>query len=168
MPENYQRKPNCVCLVCTKPVYRRPKVLLKTNGKVYCGQTCYGKACRKEVPCKVCGKPICATKHAQTCSRSCANKNRTGIKYDRGGARPKKDKIKMGRELKERLLLDRGRKCERCQYDNVNVLQGHHIVEKANGGTDDIENLLLLCPNCHYTIHLGDSRINNGEVAEPG
>ena len=62
------------------------------------------------------------------------------------------------RSIRRKLISERGLCCERCHYDNVNVLQVHHIIERSKGGTDDPLNLLLLCPNCHYTIHHGDSR----------
>ena len=68
---------------------------------------------------------------------------------------------KRGKAIKQRLLLSRGLRCEICKYDNINILVGHHLIEKAIGGSDDLDNLQLLCPNCHYTIHLGDSRITD-------
>lgn len=56
------------------------------------------------------------------------------------------------------LIDERGPCCEQCGYDNINVLNVHHIVERRNGGSDDRSNLKLLCPNCHMTHHYGDSR----------
>lgn len=55
-------------------------------------------------------------------------------------------------------MQERGVVCELCKYANVNVLQAHHVKRRSDGGTDDLSNLQLLCPNCHATIHLGDSR----------
>ena len=48
--------------------------------------------------------------------------------------------------------------CEKCNNDNYSILQVHHIIERCNGGTDEESNLLLLCPNCHMTEHLGYSK----------
>lgn len=136
-------------------MYRKPYYLKKTKGKAYCSQDCFGKSCRKETLCN-CGASIFGQK--KTCSRSCANQARTGIKYT--GRQPK-SKAKRGKAIKQRLLLSRGLRCEICKYDNINILVGHHLIEKAKGGSDDLDNLQLLCPNCHYTIHLGDSRITD-------
>lgn len=47
----------------------------------------------------------------------------------------------------------RGGVCQLCQNNNFAILQAHHIVEKSNGGSDDLENLMLLCPTCHALQH---------------
>lgn len=46
-----------------------------------------------------------------------------------------------------------GEKCELCSYDLT--IDVHHIIEKKNGGTDDLDNLCILCPNCHALVHRG-------------
>ncbi len=60
-----------------------------------------------------------------------------------------------------RVYRDRGGKCEipGCGFDDV--LEIHHIISKKNGGSDDIENLLVLCPNHHTMLHHGLVQINN-------
>ena len=40
--------------------------------------------------------------------------------------------------------------CEVCNDVAVDV---HHIKYKARGGTDEIENLIALCRNCHNKAH---------------
>jgi len=144
--EQCKRNPNTKCVICSKPIYRRPAET--TRGRVYCSQTCYGIASRKETPCVVCGSPILASANAKTCSRACANKNRTGIKYT--GRRPK-DKVKDERALKLRLMVSRGIACERCGYNKKEILNVHH--KDRNHGNSDMENLELLCPNCHTEEH---------------
>lgn len=32
-------------------------------------------------------------------------------------------------------------------------LEFHHLTEKSNGGTDDYDNLILLCACCHAAVH---------------
>lgn len=66
------------------------------------------------------------------------------------GRRPK-DKVKYLRGLKIRLLAERGKKCERCGYDKYEILQVHHI--DRNTKNNDLKNLQLICPNCHYEEH---------------
>lgn len=65
--------------------------------------------------------------------------------------------IKYISPLKISLAHLRGGVCEKCKHANFAILNAHHIVEVCNGGTDDLDNLLLLCPNCHALEHLNDS-----------
>ncbi len=146
-------RPNCVCSVCGVAIYRSPKA--QATGNVYCSHECRVKTQRKPVPCVVCGQEILASKHAKTCSRACANINRTGIKY-KAKDRPLKDKVKWARGLKKRLVTQRGTVCERCLYPNTKILVIHHKVRRCDGGSDDLDNLELICPNCHAEIHFGE------------
>ncbi len=148
MAERYKRNPNVNCFVCHKPVYRRPSLLRASSGRAFCGQLCYGISQRIETPCIVCGSPIVASKNAQTCSRACANKHRAGIKYKIG--RPR-DKVVRERSMKIRLIEQRGAKCERCGYSKVEILHVHH--RDRNRKNNTLENLELVCPNCHYEEH---------------
>ena len=84
----------------------------------------------------------------KTCSRACANKLRTGLKYRIG--RPK-DKVKNHRARKQQLLELRGAQCERCGYARKEILQIHH--EDRDRRNNALENLILLCPNCHAEEH---------------
>ena len=147
--ENYERKPNTHCTICNKGVYRRPVQLKQSQGRAFCGQICYGIFCRKEKPCVVCGAMILASFHKKTCSRACSNKYRTGIKYKIG--RPKKDKAEYYRILKLKLFEQRGKNCERCKCNRIEILQVHH--RDRNRGNNVIENLELICPNCHAEEH---------------
>jgi hypothetical protein len=115
--EEYKRKPNTVCSICKTPIYRRPiNIKNGKNGNTFCSMSCYGISCRKENPCIVCGKLILAGLHKKTCSRSCANVHRIGIKYKNGSP---KSKVKSQQALKIHLLEKRGKKCERCNTTNI-------------------------------------------------
>lgn len=149
MGEQYKRNPNTICLICKKPVYKRPSEIQENKGKVFCGQACYGISCRKEKPCLVCGKPILAGLNKKTCSRSCANKHRIGIKYLLNQPR---SKVKSYRALIIRLISARGKMCERCGYKKYEILQVHH--KDKNRLNNDLRNLELICPNCHFEEHL--------------
>jgi len=144
-----ERTPNTACIICQKLIYRRPGVLKQNNGKAYCSQTCYGISCRQEIPCSVCKTPILSGANKQTCSRSCANKTRIGTQYKT--RRPSKDKVVTSRILKTRLIKERGSKCERCQYAVYEILQIHH--RDRNRDNNSLQNLELLCPNCHAREH---------------
>jgi predicted nucleic acid-binding Zn ribbon protein len=138
--EKYKRNPNTNCVICNKPIYKRPIEIKRNKNRVFCG--------RKEEPCVVCGKPILAGLNKKTCSRSCANIHRTGIKYLQN--RPR-DKVKSYRQLKIRLLQQGGKKCERCGYSKYEILQLHH--KDKNRFNNDLDNLELICPNCHFEKH---------------
>lgn len=148
MNESYKRNPNAKCLVCKKPIYRRPFEIQKNKNRVFCSMICYGIFCRKESPCTVCKNPVLASKNKKTCSRSCANKHRKGIKYKL--SRPK-DKVKSQRSLKTRLLKLRGKSCERCKFNKYEILEMHH--KNRNRNDNEMNNLELLCPNCHAEEH---------------
>ena len=146
MDEPYKRKSNSRCLVCAKPIYRRPAKIKR--GRVFCSPKCYGIASRKEIPCVVCGTPIQAHVNKKTCNRSCANKYRVGIHYKIGSP---KDKVKDQRAIKLRLLAARGEHCERCGYDKKEILNVHH--RDRNNKNNEPKNLELICPNCHAEEH---------------
>lgn len=151
------RNPNTICFQCGKPIYRRPTEISRSiSGKVFCSQECYGNYCRKPNICKVCGKEYLGRN--KVCSRKCSNSNRSGIKYKTGR---RADRAKHSSQIRLRLIEDRGCCCQCCGCSNTNILESHHILEKSNGGTDSPDNLLLLCPNCHTTIHLGDSNLES-------
>tara|TARA_B100000745_G_scaffold237418_2_gene160328 strand:+ start:973 stop:1356 length:384 start_codon:yes stop_codon:yes gene_type:complete len=119
---------------------------------VYCSRQCTGLDQQKLKECKICKQTYIGNK--ATCSRSCANKARAGIVYTKEG---KFDKAYQGSILKEKVAQERGGTCERCGMNNYAILQVHHKTERHKGGTNDLKNLELLCPNCHMTHHRGHS-----------
>ena len=106
-------------------------------------------SCRKEKPCIVCGKLILAGANKKTCSRKCSNINRAGIKYKQNQPH---DKVKSQRQLKLRLINNRGSVCEKCAYNKVEILEVHH--KDRDRKHNNLENLELICPNCHAEEHL--------------
>jgi hypothetical protein len=146
--EPYKRHPNIKCAVCAKLIYRRPSEIKANKGRVFCSVICYGISQRKEIPCLVCGKSILAGFNKKTCSRTCANKYRAGIKYKIG--RPR-DKAKTFQIIKSRIIEKRGKRCEKCSYNKYDILHVHH--KDRNRNNNNLENLILVCPNCHYEEH---------------
>ena len=49
--------------------------------------------------------------------------------------------------------------CQCCGKKNCR-LEVHHIKFKSNGGTDDEENLITLCEDCHKGVHAGTVELN--------
>lgn len=148
MAENYKRNPNTFCIICKKPIYRRPVQLKRNKGNAFCSMSCYGTSCRKETPCVICGKLILAGLHKKTCSRGCSNKHRAGIKYKQNSPR---DKVKNYQALKIRLLKRDGKSCVGCGYNKQEILQVHH--KDKDRSNNDLDNLELICPNCHFEKH---------------
>lgn len=52
-------------------------------------------------------------------------------------------------------MLEAGYKCANPVCRHVLTLELHHIVWVRDGGSNDPENLLVLCPNCH-SLHTYD------------
>jgi len=148
------RRPNSVCKVCNKNIYRRPNQI--KSGDVFCSQICNGISQRVTKICKICSTQYIGNKN--TCSRSCANQARKGSSYTGENFL---NKAYRGSILKEKIAKIRGGICEECGESNYTILQIHHVHERSKGGTDIDSNLKLLCPNCHATHHLGHSLFMN-------
>lgn len=59
------------------------------------------------------------------------------------------------RELKEEVKAEHGAKCAICEC--TKKLDLHHLIARRSGGTNDKENLQLLCRSCHaQTPSFGD------------
>jgi len=54
-------------------------------------------------------------------------------------------------------MMERKTKCHECENYATEL---HHIIAVEDGGTDDIENLMPLCKECHkeYTSEQTDER----------
>jgi hypothetical protein len=46
--------------------------------------------------------------------------------------------------------------CEVCGHAVVRDLEVHHIVQRSDGGTNELRNLAVLCEECHDKHHNGD------------
>jgi len=57
-------------------------------------------------------------------------------------------------------------KCQICGYDEYPILEVHHIKERRNGGTNDLNNLIVVCPNCHRKIHKKIITFAQGRIDE--
>ena len=53
-----------------------------------------------------------------------------------------------------KMLKRANRGCELCDW-RVASCDIHHIVERKDGGSNDLNNLIILCPNCHRKAHFG-------------
>lgn len=59
----------------------------------------------------------------------------------------------LGPELRQDMLERAKHACEMCKWSGDAPLHVHHIVPVSSGGDNDPGNLVVLCPNCHSTVH---------------
>lgn len=146
------RKPNTVCHVCGKEFYRSPKVKAASkSGFCFCSHACFSKYQTVLCSCPLCGQAFKAGLNKKYCSKTCANKARKGIKYFTG---QRKSKYSTYRSYRQALIKLRGEVCELCGYkEHPKILVVHHIIKRCDGGTNDLTNLQLICPNCHALLH---------------
>ena len=65
-------------------------------------------------------------------------------------------------KVKKKIWQEANMRCAQCGESDVDTLEIHHIKAVQSGGTNDKENLILLCSNCHSKITAGD--ISEAEV----
>lgn len=58
--------------------------------------------------------------------------------------------------IKQQVLIEAGYRCAVPTCRTVIPLDLHHITRVADDGSDEADNLLALCPNCHARHHRGD------------
>lgn len=72
-------------------------------------------------------------------------------------SKPKRQKLS-GKALKELVVLVYERdqhKCAVCGKWVEDGVKPHHVIYKSHGGDDRLENMVLLCNECHYQVHHG-------------
>jgi len=58
--------------------------------------------------------------------------------------------MSLDKEKRKEIREKHGCECHFC--GGTDKLEIHHIVPSGAGGTDDVENLELLCKSCHYKV----------------
>lgn len=125
--------------------------------KLFCSKECYGKSREKFIilDCHNCGKEVKATpgkiRRSQSgqvfCSRSCSNGKHNELRI--GDKHPNfNNYVRQYRRIK---LENSKIECEVCKIDDIRVLEVHH--KDRNRKNSNLDNLQLLCANCHLIIH---------------
>lgn len=83
------------------------------------------------------------------CSRACTLELNKGD--GNGNAHPKGPRWQA---VKRKLYDERGKICQACGW-NRSAPDACHIKDRADGGTDVLSNLILLCPNDHRLFDEG-------------
>jgi hypothetical protein len=149
------------CSNCNKEINRKPNDI-KRFKNIYCCQKCRDEAqCTGyKIKCACCGKDIYRSKSAYHksssktffCNKSCsASYNNTKRKFPNS----KSYRIKAFKE-KDKL-------CERCGFNTYeSILQVHH--KDHNRLNNELNNLEILCPNCHAIEHI---EVHGGNNKKP-
>lgn len=61
---------------------------------------------------------------------------------------------KLSSRTRSKILRRMNIGCSHCGW-KVGAIDLHHIIERKNGGSNDMDNLSPVCPNCHRLIHEG-------------
>jgi 5-methylcytosine-specific restriction endonuclease McrA len=110
---------------------------------------CYRKLAwkRKEKICKGCQK--LKYLHAKGYCEYCYNKT-FYTEYSRFASRKQYSGIT--KETFDQL----DKRCLICGFDKI--VDIHHLVERSKGGSNELSNLIMLCPNHHKMLHHADYR----------
>lgn len=133
------------CKIC-KNNFVIPKLREKTAK--YCGRKCYSIALKNIgsiiVKCKHCEKNFktSPSKKRIYCSRQCINKEN-------------KKTFKPSFVCVRNAMIRRGmvEKCEKCGYNEFKKILGIHHKDR-NRKNNNLDNLQVLCPNCHSIEHM--------------
>jgi 5-methylcytosine-specific restriction protein A len=114
---------------------------------------------------KPCAQPGCGVLVRDGSSRCEAHKVLPGRFADRRrGSRHERGYGNAWDRLRERILTRDGGLCQPCQRaDRVTAAtEVDHVVNKADGGTDDDTNLQAICRDCHRAKTAEEARRGRG------
>jgi hypothetical protein len=154
----YNANPN-ICLHCQAPILAsRTDVLTRVKDKKYCSKSCFAKRNNKTSPpkkehfCKRCGCWISSKWTARTNCDECYYTLRNAGKQKISDSTHSKIRSHARHTIK-----DREQVCANCRYNKF--VETCHIKPIQSFSKDtlisivnDPENLILLCPNCHWEL----------------
>jgi hypothetical protein len=142
------------CLECGKEF-----IGFKRDNRKFCSQSCSAKFNNKIYPkrrtknnsknCVNCEKPLNRLQHKYCSSKCFGEYKRQSIfqKIEEG------DKSLPGENYKNYLINKFGAKCMKCDWNEINPTTGLVPIQlehkDGNSENHNLENLELLCPNCH-------------------
>ena len=131
------------CQTCGKSFQADNREINRGNAK-YCSLSCAGKVPKSlqyQRVCTHCGTTYnSSSKNSKYCSYSCKQKN-----Y-------RKSQRVEGTNIKLLYKLFEDVPCEICGWKET-TRDLHHIQEVSQGGTNEVDNLISVCPNHHRMIH---------------
>ena len=136
------------CKICSKK-FTVIKVRRKTAK--YCSRECYSKAQygSLKIPCAVCGKIVIRPpSHLGKYKSPCCSIKCRGLLVRKSKPAVATSARKW---LETRELIN---KCNRCDFIDSKILVIHH--RDRNRQNNELDNLEVLCPNCHAIEHYGN------------
>lgn len=70
-----------------------------------------------------------------------------------------KNRRSISDKLRKQVMERDGQKCQKCGFTDKYGLDAHHIISVIEGGVDAIDNLVLLCRDCHEEWHFLTRRL---------
>jgi hypothetical protein len=134
-----------ICNICNKKFVH---ISSRCNKAKYCSRKCYHKSQigkgNKEFKCKYCNNIFfdSASTNRVYCSRKCINKEQKEI------FKPSYTTVRKCMVVRNMI-----NECEKCKYNEIPQILGIHHIDK-NRNNNCINNLMVLCPNCHSIEHL--------------
>lgn len=134
-----------ICQICNSEFEADTREVNRGNAK-FCSLTCAGKNSHKNI------KPI---KHqCKHCGNNFYSKSLT-VKYCSISCKQKNYRLKSSNNTVSMKTIYRKLKhlpCQICGWQEA-ARDVHHIKSVVKGGTNEISNLIVLCPNHHRMIH---------------
>jgi hypothetical protein len=158
---------NVICKRCGTSFIRRKAPSKGKKPAIFCSRKCAGLASRTRVSmtCEECGKEFEKSKSRlkssshHFCSRACKDKAQ---RLD-GISDMHPSHYGSGNNYRSLALREYIHKCEVCGYNrDVRMLQVHHV--DGDRENNDIANLVVMCPNCHYSITMGLATFSKDRV----
>ncbi len=66
-----------------------------------------------------------------------------------------RNKKRISKKLEKIIYQEANSKCSFCPESEIASLDIHHIISREEGGSNEVDNLILVCKNCHSKIHDG-------------
>jgi hypothetical protein len=160
-------KKDCVCNKCGQTFSKEllkgewAKIEKKQEGRIYCSKKCANSRNISPEQRKLASEfqSILKDYICISCSLSFKGKIKSGrLVKCKECRKPRvvKDNVKTILDYSKRTvakIIKRAKlKCAMCNWDETS-LDIHHIIERKNGGTNDMNNLIAICPNCHRKAH---------------
>ena len=146
--------PNVECSVCKSVVYRRP-THLRQYKSVLCSKECRVKSMTtsKVYKCAYCGKDVVRRpgERNENDRYFCSHSHRTS--YINSTKIGNKHPLWKGGKAayRAKAIAEKGAECEVCGFDDERAIVVHHI--DGDRQNNDIDNLQVLCANCHMIAH---------------
>jgi hypothetical protein len=167
------RRVSRVCKCCKKSFFPAK------SSQVFCSNQCLGKSRKKERPCLCCGKTI---RNKKFCCSKCSGEYRKqkGVREWLNGEKEGHYNGKtflVRRNIREYLKERAGEKCSKCGWSERHPVTGSVPLEinhiDGDASNSSIENLEVLCPNCHSltpnfrSLNKGSRRNRSEKESEP-